>query len=1338
MSSIPTCGVCYTEVHPVDKPAKRIVCGHVFCTECITRLIFQMRPCPLKCRSGARLRFRDTRTLHFSIVPTTERDDRKAVADVVKAVASELQHLESSAEENSKRIKTLGHRVTNQLSTLSRFSPIHRSGLANQKDVMQKIWNAERLLQAEVEREKTLLGELEAAQQKFLELSQACGSVKYGPSESLDFLAAHPSTTQSSPAYSNHRSLTDPRLELQQIRYDHLARPFIRPLKLEFAGRPKIPIVPNDGNHRYVYKGIFNSTPYDLLECPTNALFLRQEAQMHDWVNRVRHLKQLHDDANFLLCCQSVEKDLTSSLDRLFQWKIEIYFEQHVSPEKNSVSPLPTVETTRYLQIYDYDGGDPLYNRLILPGILLVLVLHLVFNGSRGLCEVVLALLHDQLDGLQGLVTDQRLEHLQRILPNTIKGALGVFEFDPVVRRFVVCSQCYAIVPKTEDSPILCQYKETPASPPCSAKLTRTDHATTGMETRRPIKEYLHQDFREWLGRFLCRPDIEEMLDSRKTTSRQRKAALSQANVTVHDILESKGLQEFSWPDGKAFYDCPDNEFRLFFALSGDGFNPLFNREAKQTVTSTGLYLFCLNLPLEERQKPENVYLAGVIPGPDKPSGTQINHYISLIVDDFLPFWNTGVRYTRTWKRPTGALCRTAIVPVLADALGVRQLCGYGSVTSTFFCTFCWLPLSNVENFNKSSWPQRDLETHRFWAEQWKEADSVTRERLVEDHGIRHTPLLRLPYFDPPKYSIVDTMHNFFTGILQRHCRNIWGMDIEVEDGNGEFPPGSSPPLQPSLYAMREARKALQLGDVAALTKSRKDALWYLCLDLDRRRGRNKKDLIRELLRWRKAQGPFITDPRWEDTETAEETAAPFDPLFRTYQSTLPVTSLPSQTGPQLGGAIGYSADATPLTSSSFKNLFLPRRDAAVPPQVLVTRSNHGVSVKTKKHARPNTAVLGSVILKAVGDDMQKTMVPRWISPAPIRAGQKKHGKLSADQWRVFCGIHLAVTLIRLWGRQPEDSRWYKMLINFLDLVKAVEIGSMLVTSRNHIDEYETLMTRYLVTMKSLYKEARVVPNHHLALHTADFLDYRGPSPETHDLTIIHPEGSGSRLNDLLRPTAPALSNVKKRQSKQSTPLSAEEVAKLTALLSSEQELQTPQASSEARLLNPVSSSLHSFKLRGITYRPFSRSPRDSNVLIGSGSEYRPAQLEKIFLHRREVAGEEVREEIFCKIRFLQALPLTIVEQDWFRQFGSIGGSLWSTECEHEFLMIRPESIICHFARTRLEEVDTGFGRPTFHVLPLDRLRTQIERTGPPMKDDAFEDVAGSEDEDDQDQMDID
>lgn len=357
----------------------------------------------------------------------------------------------------------------------------------------------------------------------------------------------------------------------------------------------------------------------------------------------------------------------------------------------------------------------------------------------------------------------------------------------------------------------------------------------------------------QWVGRFICRPDIEDLLDRQKQEYADRRERLK-ANPTmlhpVSDILESEVIQDFAWPDGKPFYDCPSDEFRLNFVFSGDGFNPNSNREAKQTTSSTAIYLFCSNLPLEERYKPQNVYLVGVIPGPDKPSTTQINHYTSLIVDELLVFWETGVRYTRTSKRKKGVLVRAAANQVLCDALGARQFCGHGSPTSTFFCTFCWLRYSNIENFDKASWPARDAKQHRYWAELWKVSDTTTRQKIFDDHGIRYSPLLRLPYFDPVKHVVVDAMHNLYLGLLQRHCRSIWGMDYSLEDGDGVSQPKGALPAMPSPARMADGRRALEFNDIPRLTKIRTDVLFHLCAELDLRRGGKKKDFLRELIQW--------------------------------------------------------------------------------------------------------------------------------------------------------------------------------------------------------------------------------------------------------------------------------------------------------------------------------------------------------------------------------------------------------------------------------------------------------------------------------------------------------
>lgn len=508
-------------------------------------------------------------------------------------------------------------------------------------------------------------------------------------------------------------------------------------------------------------------------------------------------------------------------------------------------------------------GKDtPKYARFALAGLLLVLVLHLCLNGSQDLCDLVLALLRDQIGLLSAWVDKDTRTKLQQTIPRSVKTVITMFDLDPPVHRYLTCPKCFALVSAPSGSQegflldeIICQHQETPASVPCREKLTRRN-VSLGKVTHRPIKEYYHQDMLHWMGRFISRPDIEQRLRSRKQEfqdrARRRQAGDGAAGPRhVGDILESPAIESFVWPDGKAWYDCADDEYRLFFTISGDGFNAFSNKEAKQTASSTGIYLFCNNLPLDERQKPENVYLVGVIPGPDKPSTSQINHFTSLVVNDLRKFWETGVQYTQTHCCPKGVLIRCAGAPVVCDALGARQMCGYASVTSQFFCTYCWLPLSHLENFTKSSWPMRTLEEHRFWAEEWRDArDEASRLRIFEAHGIRWTPFLTLPYFDPIKFTVVDTMHNFFLGLLQRHCRAIWGMDISLEDGDGTEKPRKTAPSPPSEERMKEARRALEFNDQAKLGSIRKHVLWFLCLELDLRRGGKKRDLIRELLLW--------------------------------------------------------------------------------------------------------------------------------------------------------------------------------------------------------------------------------------------------------------------------------------------------------------------------------------------------------------------------------------------------------------------------------------------------------------------------------------------------------
>ena len=56
------------------------------------------------------------------------------------------------------------------------------------------------------------------------------------------------------------------------------------------------------------------------------------------------------------------------------------------------------------------------------------------------------------------------------------------------------------------------------------------------------------------------------------------------------------------------------------------------------------------------------------------------------------------------------------------------------------------------------------------------------RKKIVDSTGIRWSELSRLPYFDPCRHVVVDTMHNLFLGLVQEHLDILGIRDDEHDD----------------------------------------------------------------------------------------------------------------------------------------------------------------------------------------------------------------------------------------------------------------------------------------------------------------------------------------------------------------------------------------------------------------------------------------------------------------------------------------------------------------------------------------------------------------------------
>jgi hypothetical protein len=82
-------------------------------------------------------------------------------------------------------------------------------------------------------------------------------------------------------------------------------------------------------------------------------------------------------------------------------------------------------------------------------------------------------------------------------------------------------------------------------------------------------------------------------------------------------------------------------------------------------------------------------------------------------------------------------------------------------------------------------------------------------------------------------------------------------------------------------------------------------------------------------------------------------------------------------------------------------------------------------------------------------------------------------------------------TLIQLWSNGTD--RQQELLSNFMDLVSAVGIANMHVSSKNQIQAYKYHIFWYIKGLKVLFPDQHLKPIHHAALHIGDILQLFGP-----------------------------------------------------------------------------------------------------------------------------------------------------------------------------------------------------------------------------------------------------
>jgi hypothetical protein len=420
--------------------------------------------------------------------------------------------------------------------------------------------------------------------------------------------------------------------------------------------------------------------------------------------------------------------------------------------------------------------------------------------------------------------------------PHTLS---SLFNLDAVTRPFLSCPKCHHIFPyrpsdlSTQGDPAIshCAHRQTPSSPLCGTPLWERRAIYGGITKLAPKKIYLHHDLKSWLGRLLSRKGIEDLLDS------QPHVPSMDPNASVNDIWLSKVFLNLKDSAGLRFYPGPAGEGRLIFSFAMDSFNTFGMKTAKQQVSSTGMWLVCLNFPEHLRFLQENMFLVGVIPGPDKPSKEQINPYLQLVVEDLLEFWTPGVFFSRTYRHQLGKLYKAMLIPVISDMLALRQALGLAAPTAHYFCTFCDLDIDDIEVLDKAEWPSKNLTHIRRFAELWRDATSERdRENIFNACGLRWSPLLNLPYFNPVLYAIVDSMH-VLENLHDIHVREYFQINLEVDhggDGLTEAPLTPEKCVSRTDSGLKRCQKLVRLNEprmLYELLSLRRKILYTFCVD---------------------------------------------------------------------------------------------------------------------------------------------------------------------------------------------------------------------------------------------------------------------------------------------------------------------------------------------------------------------------------------------------------------------------------------------------------------------------------------------------------------------------
>lgn len=418
-------------------------------------------------------------------------------------------------------------------------------------------------------------------------------------------------------------------------------------------------------------------------------------------------------------------------------------------------------------------------NKLVQIYVMFLFMWQSLFRISDAGLEILLKFFYSIFHICSGLFADNPVLAFAKQLPQTrhmARKVLHAKEDDFV--RYVSCNKCCTIY-LVEDCRITlpdksivskkCAHVEFPLHPhlarraPCGATLMKKVKTSSGTVVLSPRNLYCYKSIIGSLQEMLQRPNFASQCE------------LWRKRVSVHDkysdIYDGQVWKDFLDYNETPFLSVPYN---FAFTLNVDWFQPFHH----STYSIGVIYLAILNLPRYERYKPENVVVVGIIPGPHEPK-LHINSFLEPLVDELMELWQ-GVIMKSSQGMPV--LVKAALLCVACDIPASRKVSGFVGPQAIQGCSKCTLSFPTLvfgekpdySNFDRSKWKPRDSDLHSQISKKYTSCKTLQARKMLErSHGLRYSVLTRLPYFSPPRMTIIDPMHNLFLGTA-KYILNVW------------------------------------------------------------------------------------------------------------------------------------------------------------------------------------------------------------------------------------------------------------------------------------------------------------------------------------------------------------------------------------------------------------------------------------------------------------------------------------------------------------------------------------------------------------------------------------